>query len=29
VLNKELRAAFQRWYPGLRAEPEPAAGEAA
>ncbi len=29
VLNKELRAVFQRWYPGLRAEPEPAAGEAA
>ncbi len=29
VLNKELRATFRRWYPGLRTAPESAAGEAA
>ena len=29
VLNEDLRATFWRWYPGLRADPEPAEGEAA
>jgi hypothetical protein len=29
VLNQELRTTFRRWYPGMRAEPEPDAGEAA
>ena len=24
VLNDDLRATFQRWYPGLKAAPEPA-----
>ena len=29
VLNDDLRATFQRWYPGLKAAPEPAMEEAA
>ncbi len=29
VLNQELRATFQQWYPGLKTAPEPAAGEPA
>jgi hypothetical protein len=29
VLNDYLRATFQRWYPGLKAAPEPAKEKAA
>jgi hypothetical protein len=29
VLNEDLRTTFQRWYPGMKADPEPAEGEAA
>jgi hypothetical protein len=29
VLNDDLRATFHRWYPGLKAAPEPAEEEAA
>lgn len=29
VLNEDLRATFQGWYPGMRTDPEPAAEEAA
>jgi hypothetical protein len=29
VLNEDLRVTFQRWYPGMRTDPEPAAEEAA
>jgi hypothetical protein len=29
VLNEDLRATFRRWHPGMKADPEPAAGEAA
>ena len=29
VLNQGLRTTFQRWYPKMRTDPEPAAGEAA
>jgi hypothetical protein len=29
VLNDDLRATFDRWYPGLKAAPEPAEEEAA
>jgi hypothetical protein len=29
VLNADLRATFQRWYPGLKTAPESAEGEAA
>ena len=29
VLNEDLRETFRRWYPGLKAEPESAEGEAA
>jgi hypothetical protein len=29
VLNEDLRRTFHRWYSGMRADPEPAEGEAA
>ena len=29
VLNEDLRTTFQRWYPGMKADPEPAEEEAA
>ena len=29
LLNRELRATFQRWYPGMKTDPGPASGEAA
>jgi hypothetical protein len=29
VLNEDLRPTFQRWYRGMKADPEPPEGEAA